>query len=78
MSDITTNHDLLLNSEIPTNELADGELDERDLEGINGGDMGDEAGKLFKNIGNFLGDLSQAPRKAGRALLDGIREARRN
>ena len=36
MSD-TTNHDLLLNSEIPTNELADGELDERDLEVINGG-----------------------------------------
>lgn len=36
MSD-TTNHDLLLNSEIPTNELADGELDERDLEAINGG-----------------------------------------
>ena len=36
MSD-TTNHDRLFKSEIPTNELADGELDERDLEAINGG-----------------------------------------
>lgn len=64
MSD-TTNHDLLLNSEIPTNELADGELDERDLEVINGGcppprppnpldvrkqEMSDERHKLF-NMG---------------------------
>jgi len=37
MSDTTTNHDLLLNSDDRTNELADGELDEHDLEGINGG-----------------------------------------
>ncbi|MEG3849787.1 hypothetical protein [Microcoleus sp. herbarium13] len=36
MSD-TANHDLNFNSEIPTNELADGELDDRDLEAINGG-----------------------------------------
>jgi len=64
MSD-TTNYDLLLNSEIPTNELADGELDERDLEVINGGcppprppnpldvrkqEMSDERHKLF-NMG---------------------------
>lgn len=77
MSD-TTNHDLNLNSELPTNELADGQLDERDLEGINGGDMGDDVGNWFKDAGNFLGDLSQVPRKAGRGLIDGIREARRN
>jgi hypothetical protein len=36
MSD-TTNHDRLFKSENHTNELADGELDERDLEVINGG-----------------------------------------
>ena len=33
----TTNHDLHFDSEDHTNELADGELDERDLEVINGG-----------------------------------------
>ncbi|WP_333461372.1 hypothetical protein [Microcoleus sp. herbarium13] len=37
MSDTTTNHDLNFNSELLTNELADGELDDRDLEAINGG-----------------------------------------
>ena len=36
MSD-TKNHDLHFNSENRTNKLADGELDERDLEVINGG-----------------------------------------
>jgi hypothetical protein len=36
MSD-TTNHDLHFDSENHTNDLADGELDERDLEVINGG-----------------------------------------
>lgn len=33
----TTNHDRHFDSEDHTNELADGELDERDLEVINGG-----------------------------------------
>ncbi|MEG4149363.1 hypothetical protein QUA24_26095 [Microcoleus sp. Pol12B5] len=36
MSD-TKNHDLHFNSENRTNKLADGELDERDLEVISGG-----------------------------------------
>ncbi|MEG4321869.1 MULTISPECIES: hypothetical protein [unclassified Microcoleus] len=54
MSD-TANHDLNFNSEIPTNELADGELDERDIEAINGGvrrcPPGDKDDGLLEKIG---------------------------
>ena len=81
MSD-TTNHDLLLNSEIPTNELADGELDERDLEGINGAGFVDDcingAANGARAVGKFIGDVSQAPRKIGNAFGGGIREGQRD
>jgi hypothetical protein len=77
MSD-TTNHDLLFKSDDRTNELADGELDERDLEGINGGDIGDNVGKFFKGAAKFATDVAQIPYKAGRGIGQGIREGLRD
>ena len=81
MSD-TANHDLNFNSEIPTNELADGELDERDLEGINGAGRTDDIINGVANgaraVGRFFGDLSQAPRIIGNAVGEGFRQGQRD
>jgi hypothetical protein len=81
MSD-TTNHDLLFKSENHTNELADGELDERDLEGINGAGWVDDRINDVANgaraVGKFIGDVSQTPRKLGNALGEGFRQGQRD
>ncbi len=82
MSDTTTNHDLLLNYDDRTNELADGELDEYDLEGINGAGMIDDCINGVANgaraVGKFAADVSQAPGKWGNALGEGFRQGQRD
>lgn len=82
MSDTITNHGLLLNSEIPTNELADGELDESDLEGINGAGMIDDFANHLGNgaraVGKFVADVSQIPGRVGRGLGEGFRQGQRD
>jgi hypothetical protein len=59
MSD-TTNYDLNFNSENRTNELADGQLDERALEAINGG-VGQPDQKI--SVSSLI-DVVQAPIQA--------------